>query len=90
MFLELYEVEYGEKITTSALGNLSSKNAPNLLPITNDLVTLRSYLVERIEALTKEVLSDPNQENFRELSEVSLPWLIMFNKRTGKIYIDIT
>ena len=92
MFLELYDSEWGGKITTPALGNLSTKkhNAPNLLPITNDLVALRTYLIEKIMSLTKEVSTSANPENFRELSEVSLARLIMFNKRRGKIYINKT
>ena len=99
LFLELYEAEWGEKITTPAHGNLALKkhNAPNMLPITNDLLVLRNYLVEQIKIQTEEVIKDANQENFRELSEVSLARLIMFNKRRGNAqvyyiwnkYIDI-
>ena len=87
MFLELYDAEWGGKITTPAHGNLALKkhNAPNLLPITNDLLTLRTHIVQKIETLTKEVSSDANRENFRELSEVSLARLIMFNKRRGNL-----
>ena len=87
MFLELYDAEWGGKITTPAHGNLALKkhNAPNLLPITNDLLTLRTYLVGKVEALTSEVLTNPNLENFRELTEVSLARLIMFNKRRGNL-----
>ena len=71
MFLELYDSERGGKITTPALGNLSTKkhNAPNLLPITNDLVALSTYLIEKIISLTKEVSTNANQENFRELQK---------------------
>ena len=85
MFLELYDSEWGGKITTPALGNLSTKkhNSPNLLPITNDLVALRKYLIEKILALTTQVSTNATRENFRELSEVSLARLIMFNKRRG-------
>lgn len=96
MFLELYDAEWGEKITTPAHGNLALKkhNAPNLLPLTNDLLALRTYLVQKIETLTPDVSNDANQENFRELAEVSLARLIMFNKRRGNVlthfllYID--
>ena len=85
MFLELYEIEWGEKITTPAHVNLALKkhNAPNILPITNDLLKLRSYLVEQIENSTQIIENDANQEHFRRLSEVCLARLIMFNKRRG-------
>ena len=50
--------------------------------IANDLLMLRTYMVQKIETLTKDVLSNANQENFRELTEVCLARRIMFNKCT--------
>lgn len=86
--MELYEAEWGEKITTPALNNLSFKkhNAPQLLPLTTDLVKLRNYLTENVELLTKEVMKESNKENFRKLTEVSLARMIMFNKRRGTYF----
>ena len=86
---ELYDAEWGGKITTPAHGNVALKkhNAPNLLPITNHLLTLRAYLVGKVEALTSEALTNPNLENFRELTEVSLAQLIMFNQRRGNLFL---
>ena len=89
MFLEPYDAEWGGKITTPAHGNLALKkhNAPNLLPITNDLLTLPTYLVGKVETLKSEVLTNPNLENFRQLTEVSLARLIMCNKRRGNLLL---
>ena len=88
VFLKLYQAQWGEKITTPAHGNLALKKhkAPNMLPIRNDLLVLRNYLIERIKTQTDEVLKHANQEYFRHLSEVSLARLIMFNKRRGNAH----
>ena len=88
LFLKLYQAESGEKITTPAHGNLALKKhkAPNMLPIRNDLLVLRNYLIEQIKTQTDEVLKHANQEYFRHLSEVSLARLIMFNKRRGNAH----
>ena len=47
-FMELYETEWGSRISAPALGNLDSKkrNRADVLPITNDLLKLRNYSLE--------------------------------------------
>ena len=96
LFLELYQAEWAEKITTPAHENLALKKdkAPNMLSVTNDLLVLRNYLIKQIKTQTDEVLKHANQGYFRH----SLARLIMFNKRRGNArkstyiwskYIDI-
>lgn len=87
IFLELYEAEWGDKITAPALDDLSYKkhNAPQLLPITADLVLLRECLVGKVKMLTNEVRENPTKENWRYLAEVTLARVIMFNKRRGSV-----
>ncbi|XP_028415486.1 uncharacterized protein LOC114538508 [Dendronephthya gigantea] len=84
-FLELYETEWGKKITSPAHDNLGLKktNKPDVLPLTSDLMKLRDYLLEAIKKGTENLRRDRNKENFRVLSEVCLARLIMFNKRRG-------
>ena len=61
-------------ITAPALGNLYSKkrNRLDVLPITNDLLKLRNYLVEAIDHSIKAVKTKPNKQNFQELAEVCM------------------
>ncbi len=85
LFMELYEGEWSGKVTSQALQNLSLKkhNKPRLLPITNDLMTLRTFLHDNILALTNEVRESPVKENWRKLAVLALARLIIFNKRRG-------
>lgn len=84
LFMELYEGEWSGKVTSQALQNLSFKkhNKPRL-PITNDLMTLRTFLQDNILALTNEVHENPVKENWRKLAVLALARLIIFNKRRG-------
>ncbi len=79
------EGEWSGKVTSQALQNLSFKkhNKPCLLPITNDLMTLRTFLHDNILALTNEVHENPVKENWRKLAVLALARLIIFNKRRG-------
>ena len=88
VFLQLYDAEWHNKVTTPALDNLNVKkhNKPEVLPLTNDLLALRKYLVERIASLTDNVRKSTTRSNWRELAEVTLARLIMFNKRRGKYH----
>jgi hypothetical protein len=88
IFLQLYETEWHIKVTMPALNHLALKkhNKPQVLPLTSDLLAVRKYIVERISVLTKKVTSNPTKENWRELAEICLTRLIMFNKRRGKYF----
>ena len=85
-FLHLYRTEWHGKITAPALNNLKLKrlNAPDVLPLTSDLMVVRKYLVEKLSSLTDIVTNDATKQNWRELAEVCLTRMIMFNKRRGK------
>jgi hypothetical protein len=86
MFLELYELEWHNLVVAPALNNLAFKkhNTPQLLPLTTDLLKLREYLTGRLASLTGKVKENVNKQDWRELAEVCLTRLIMFNKRRGK------
>ena len=83
IFLELYEAEWGKKVTSHALKNLSYRkhNRPQILPITNDLLILRTFLKENITEVREKVM----KENWRRLAVFTLARLITFNKRRGNI-----
>ncbi|CAB4013410.1 Hypothetical predicted protein [Paramuricea clavata] len=67
LFLELYETEWSAKVTSQALQTLTFKkhNKPQYLPVTNDLLILRKFLIEYIPALTEEVRKNPVKENWQ-------------------------
>ena len=90
MFLELYDSERTDKLSSHALGDLSFKkhNKPRLIPVTEDLMKLREHLVKEISRLTEIVKSDANPENWRELAEVTLARLTIFNKRRGTFVLS--
>ena len=85
IFLQLFDAEWHNRITAPALNNLSAKkhNKSEVLPLTEDLLQVRKYIVERINVLTEKVKKSVAKENWRELAEVTLSRLIMFNKRRG-------
>lgn len=88
VFLQLFDAEWHNRVTAPALDNLSLKkhNKPQVLPLTNDLLEVRNYIVKRIAYLTEKVMKSTTRDNWRELAEVTLSRLIMFNKRRGKHY----
>ena len=87
IFLELYEAEWSKKVMSHALKNLSYRkhNKPQILPITNDLLVLRTFLKENITSLTAEVRKKVRKENWRTLAVLTLARLIIFHKRRGNI-----
>lgn len=89
VILQLYDAEWGEKITSPALNHLAytKHNAPQLFPLTEDLLLLREFLIKNIVELTPKVRSETTKENWRELAEVTLARMVMFNKRRGNYTI---
>ncbi|XP_028413938.1 uncharacterized protein LOC114536789 isoform X2 [Dendronephthya gigantea] len=83
--LQLYDAEWHDRISRPALDNLALKkhNTPQLLPITEEFLSVRKHVTEQIEQLTKKVTDDVTAERWRKLAEVCLTRLIMFNKRRG-------
>jgi cobalamin biosynthesis protein CobT len=86
-FLQLYETEWHNRVAAPALNNLAVKkhNVPQLLPSTTDLLKLRKYLTEKLASLTEKVNEKVNKKDWRELAELCLARLIMFNKRRGNL-----
>ncbi len=85
VFIQLYENEWHNKVTTPAHHNLALKkhNRPSILPVTEDLLAIRNYNLKEIALLTEKVEKSPTTENWKELAELTLTRLIMFNKRRG-------
>lgn len=85
-FLKLMNLEWADKISTIAVVSLKTNkhNIPQLLPVTDDLVKLKQYLVEVVAEKVK-LLGDGISElsAWKELAEATLAWLLLFNKRRG-------
>lgn len=80
-FEKLMEAEWNFRISHHSITTLNDRkhNQPELLPVTNDLKK------PKIIALTSELqgTNRPLQQNWRDLSEMVLNRLILFNKRRG-------
>ena len=60
---------------------IQKRNRLDVLPIANDLLKLRNYLVEAIDHRIKAVKTEPNKQNFRELAEVCIARLYVQQKK---------
>ena len=86
-FEKLMEAEWNFRISHHSITTLNDRkhNQPELLPVTNDLKKLKEFITSKIIALTSELqgTNRPLQQNWRDLSEMVLNRLILFNKRRG-------
>ena len=80
---ELYDMEYSDKISSVALETLHTKKArkPAILPVTNDIVEFQKYVREKIPQITKQVKLTQDSGLFKDLAQMTLSSLIVFNKR---------
>ena len=56
-------------------------NKPDELPNTDHLLKLKKYSENKLQELTEQVTSDPSYSAWRELAEVALARLVVFNRR---------
>lgn len=84
-FLQPYELEWNDSISSSALNTLSFRkhNKPSVLPVTEDLVKLRGFLMKEIQELQERLERCPDKDAWGKLAVVTLTRLILFNKRRG-------
>ena len=85
-FEKLMEAEWNYRISRHSLTTLNDRkhNQPDLLPVTSDLQKLKEYITLKIISLTSQLESArPDVRTWRELSELVLNRLILFNKRRG-------
>jgi len=80
-FLELYQAEWAERISSHALTTLhdSKFNKPQYVPLADDVKKLTMYLKKEAEVL-KDALSGDSRY-LDDLAEVVLAQLILFNRR---------
>ena len=94
-FLKLHEQEWADKISVKALNSLAFRkhNKPECLPLTEDLLKLRKFQLEKMEELHQRLQIFPNTEIWRELATICLSRMIVFNKRrsgeAARLRIDV-
>ena len=86
-FIDLLDEDWATDISTVVLQTMAVKrfNRPKRLPLTKDIQKLHAYLEERAQDLHKQ-LSESQTENmpvWRDLSEVTLAQIVLFNRRRG-------
>ena len=86
-FEKLMEAEWNYRNSHHSMTTLNDRrhNQPDLLPVTSDLRTLKEYITLKIVSLSSQLKSTgrPDVRTWRELSEMVLNRLILFNKRRG-------
>ena len=82
-FQKIYHSRWHEYISASALRTLTEAkwNAPQLLPLTEDVKLLHSYLDEKEQHCRQELLKVPSAQTWSGLTKVTLAQIILFNRR---------
>ena len=84
-FIQLHSSEWTDKVSSIALATLKTNhfNKPEMLPVTEDLVLLKNFLVQTMEDENKQITKEPSYASWRALAEATLSRIILFNKRRG-------
>lgn len=82
-FLSIMDLEWSVKISSSALTSLNKRkmNVTELLPLTDDLMSLNKFLNENLLLARSNLNEDVNYINWSRLASVTLSKIILFNKR---------
>lgn len=80
--------DWADRVSSVALQSLATQkyNKIDLLPVTGDLVCLNDYCKDTCSALVKELKEDSTKRTmtaWRQLAEVAMTWITLFNKRRG-------
>ena len=90
-FLALYNSEYTDKMASAAHASYRIKgNTLCEFPDETDLRMLREYQQQRINMLVEEMNEEPNEFLWRELAEVTLTRILVFNARRGSEAAELT
>ncbi|XP_046569801.1 uncharacterized protein LOC124278098 [Haliotis rubra] len=85
-FLELCECEWDSASSSVALQTLQKWrfNAPKRIPLAEDIRKMNEHLEEAGDTLLKLIISCPSQDTWRNLAEVVLAQVVLFNRRGGE------
>jgi len=91
-FLLLHKCEWTNKVSSSSLASLKQKryNNPDVLPLTSDLVKLRTYLTCEIPRLTEELEHTVSPVTYCSLIELVYTRLVIKRRcgETAKLLLD--
>ena len=84
-FQIIYNQEWSVKISSASLRTLADNkfNKNEVMPLTDDLLRLRNFCLEKIQALTLVLKKSPSLDKWRELAELVITRITIFNKRRG-------
>ncbi|WAR31628.1 hypothetical protein MAR_034170, partial [Mya arenaria] len=84
-FLELCDGEWAAEVSSAALQNLHAEtfNKPNKIPMAEDLKKLHDYLKAQADTLQKSLTEFADKDHWRELANVTLAQIVLFNRRRG-------
>ena len=71
-FIQLHSSEWTDKVSSIALATLKTNhfNKPEMLPVTEDLVLLKNFLVQTMEDENKQITKEPSYASWRALAEI--------------------
>lgn len=85
--LVLIDNEWNTRVSSKAAALLQERqrNRPNILPLTEDLIKLTEYIVEKITRLISDIKDNFTMETWFALAKFVLVRIVVFNrKRTGE------
>ena len=84
-FIELIDSEWAVKVSASALRTLNEakSNKTPVLPVTDDLVKIRNYLVNEMPIKIKDQAKNPQLATWRCLAELCVTRILLSNKWQG-------
>jgi hypothetical protein len=87
-FISMYDDNWLTHVSTFALETLEANrfNKPQRIPLTEDIQRLHRYLEEKASDLHEKLLSTDTEKSepiWRDLSEVTLAQIVLFNRRRG-------
>ncbi|KAF6728633.1 N-lysine methyltransferase SETD8-A, partial [Oryzias melastigma] len=82
-FRKVYEARWNEFISAASLRTLREAkwNAPQLLPFTEDVMKLHSYLEKQQNQYCTELSTETSPQTWANLAKVTLGQVILFNRR---------
>jgi len=82
-FMTLFTTDYSDSMSCPALSTLKTKryNKPDELPSTEDLMKLKEFTETQMCRLTQQLKTEQDYSSWRQLAEIVLTRLVVFNKR---------
>jgi sulfur relay (sulfurtransferase) DsrF/TusC family protein len=82
-FLALHKADWTSRISSAALATFKYRryNNPDVLPLTDDLLKLKTYQEKMLSILTTSLAETPEYTTWRQLLEIVYSRVVIFNKR---------